>query len=84
MIPWRFFWNNLRLRPVRTLLTILSIAGGVAAVVAVLQSTAATRSELAALHETMASPVAMEIVASDAAAYIHGEMIEINGGQLMV
>lgn len=37
MIPWRFFWNNLRLRPIRTLLTILSIAGGVAAVVAVLQ-----------------------------------------------
>jgi len=69
MIPWRFFWNNLRLRPVRTLLTVLSIAGGVAAVVAVLQSTAATRGELATLHETMASPVAMEIVSSDATAF---------------
>jgi hypothetical protein len=69
MIPWRFFWNNLRLRPGRTLLTILSIAGGVAAVVAVLQSTAATRGELDALHQTLASPVAMEIVAADATAF---------------
>ena len=69
MIPWRFFWNNLRLRPIRTLLTILSIAGGVAAVVAVLQSTAATRSELDSLHQTLASRVAMEIVASDASAF---------------
>lgn len=69
MIPWRFFWNNLRLRPTRTLLTILSIAGGVAAVVAVLQSTAATRSELDALHQTLASRVAMEIVAADASAF---------------
>ena len=60
MIPWRFFWNNLRLRPIRTLLTILSIAGGVAAVVAVLQSTAATRGELDSLHQTLASRVAME------------------------
>ena len=70
MIPWKFFWNNLRLRPSRTLLTVLSIAGGVAAVVAVLQSTAATRSELAALHQTLASRVAMEIVASDASAFL--------------
>lgn len=69
MIPWRFFWNNLLLRPIRTLLTILSIAGGVAAVVAVLQSTAATHSELAALHQTLASRVAMEIVAADASAF---------------
>ena len=69
MIPWKFFWNNLRLRPSRTLLTILSIAGGVAAVVAVLQSTAATRGKLDALHQTLASPVAMEIVAADAKAF---------------
>ncbi len=69
MIPWRFFWNNLRLRPGRTLLTVLSIAGGVAAVVAVLQSTAVTRSELDSLHQTFASRVAMEIVSADASAF---------------
>ena len=69
MIPWSFCWNNIRLRPVRTLLTILSIAGGVAAVVAVLQSTAATRGQLDSLHQTLASRVAMEIVAQDAEAF---------------
>lgn len=69
MIPWRFLWNNLWLSPVRSLLTILSIAGGVAAVVAVLQSTAVTRSELANLHQTIESRVAMEIVAEDASPF---------------
>ena len=69
MIPWIFCWNNIRLRPVRTLLTILSIAGGVAAVVAVLQSTAATRQQLDSLHQTLASRVSMEIVAEDSAAF---------------
>ncbi len=69
MIPWSFCWNNIRLRPVRTLLTILSIAGGVAAVVAVLQSTAATHSQLDALHETLASRVALEIVSADGEAF---------------
>ncbi len=69
MIPWSFCWNNIRLRPVRTLLTILSIAGGVAAVVAVLQSTAATRQQLDSLHQTLASRVSMEIVSEDAAAF---------------
>jgi putative ABC transport system permease protein len=69
MIPWRFSWNNFRLRPVRNLLTILSIAGGVAAVVAVLQSTAATRLQLDSLHQRLASRVAMEIQAKDASAF---------------
>ncbi len=79
MIPWRFFWNNLRLRPMRTLLTILSIAGGVAAVVAVLQSTAATRSELDSLHQTLTSRVAMEIVAADASAFPPEDLPQVAG-----
>jgi len=70
MIPWRFSWNSIRLRPTRNLLTILSIAGGVAAVVAVLQSTAATRLQLDSLHQTLASRVAMEIQARDASAFM--------------
>ena len=69
MIPWSFCWNNIHLRPLRTLLTILSIAGGVAAVVAVLQSTTATRGQLAALHQTLTSRVSMEVVAQDAATF---------------
>ena len=78
MIPWRFFWNNLRLRPSRTLLTILSIAGGVAAIVAVLQSTAATRGELDTLHQTLASPVAMEIVATNAKAFAPEDLRDVS------
>lgn len=69
MIPWSLCWNNIRLRPLRTLLTILSVAGGVAAVVAVLQSTATTRHQLDSLHQTLASRVSMEIVARDASAF---------------
>ncbi len=69
MIPWRFSWNNVRQRPLRTLLTILSIAGGVAAVVAVLQSAAATRGQLDSLHQTLASRVAMEVVTDDTSAF---------------
>ena len=69
MIPWKFSWNNVRQRPLRTLLTVLSIAGGVAAVVAVLQSAAATRGQLDSLHQTLASRVAMEIVADDTSVF---------------
>jgi len=69
MIPWSFCWNNIRLRPLRILLTVLSIAGGVAAVVAVLQSTAVTRGQLASLHETLSSRMAMEIVAVDGSTF---------------
>lgn len=69
MIPWRFSSNSIRLRPTRTLLTILSIAGGVAAVVAVLQSTAATRSQLDSLQQSLTSRVAMEIQDGDGSAF---------------
>ena len=69
MIPWKFCCNNILLRRTRTLLTILSIAGGVAAVVAVLQATAATRSQLDSLHQKLASRVALEIVAADGGAF---------------
>ncbi len=78
MIPWRFNWNNIRLRPAHTVLTILGIAGGVAAVVAVLQSTAATRSQLDSLHQTLDVGVAMEIVAADAAPFAHGDLAPLS------
>ncbi|MBM4077042.1 MAG: ABC transporter permease, partial [Planctomycetes bacterium] len=69
MIPQAFLWNNLRLRPIRTLLTILSVAGSVAAVVSVLQATAATQIQLQAIHTTFDSPVSMEVVAADTSAF---------------
>ncbi len=78
MIPWSYCWNNIRLRPLRILLTVLSIAGGVAAVVAVLQATAATRDQLAGLHETLASRSAMEVVAADASAFSLQDVSSLN------
>lgn len=66
MIPRAFVWNNLRLRPLRTLLCITSVAGAVASVIAVLQSAAATRIQMASLNSTLASPVDMEIISTSA------------------
>ncbi len=69
MIPWSFSWNNLRLRPLRTLLTVLSIAGGVAAVVAVLQAVAATRGQLDSMQKMLGEREVLEIVADDTSAF---------------
>jgi putative ABC transport system permease protein len=69
MIPWKFSWNNVRQRPLRTLLTIFSIAGGVAAVVAVLQSAAATRGQLDSLHQTLSARATLQITSEDASAF---------------
>ncbi|MFO0978884.1 MAG: FtsX-like permease family protein [Planctomycetaceae bacterium] len=65
MIPRAYFWNTLRLRPIRTCLSLISVAAAVAAVMAVLQSTMATRIQMQALHSTLDSPVDMEIIARD-------------------
>jgi putative ABC transport system permease protein len=77
LIPRAFFWNNLRLRPVRTMLTVLSVAGAVAAVIAVLQATAATRLQLNALTVQLSSRVAMEIVAKDTTPFFSDDMAEL-------
>ncbi len=69
MIPWSFSWNNLRLSPLRTLLTVLSIAGGVAAVVAVLHAVAATRGQLDSMQKILGERETLEIVADDNSAF---------------
>ena len=69
MIPWSFSWNNLRLRPLRTLLTVFSIAGGVAAVVAVLQAVAATRGQLDSMQRMLGEREVLDIVADDTSAF---------------
>lgn len=65
MIPRAYFWNTLWLRPIRTCLSLISVAGAVAAVMAVLQSTVATRLQMQSLRSTLDSPVDMEIIATD-------------------
>ncbi len=53
------------LRPVRTLLTMLSIAVAVGSLIAVLQATSATRKQLDVLHQTVSTNVSAEIVSAD-------------------
>ncbi len=77
MIPWSFSWNNLRLRPLRTLLTVLSIAGGVASVVAVLQAIAATRGQLDAMQEMLGERQSLEIVTDDKSAFLLNELPDL-------
>ncbi|MCA9050247.1 MAG: ABC transporter permease [Planctomycetaceae bacterium] len=77
MIPRSFFRNNLRLRPIRTLLTIVSVAGSVAAVVSVLQATAATQIQLRSIYTTFDSPVAMRVMAADASAFSPDDVPEL-------
>lgn len=78
MIPWSFSWNNLRLRPLRTLLTVLSIAGGVASVVAVLQAIAATRGQLDAMQDMLGTQQSLEIVADDKSAFPVNDLPELS------
>jgi putative ABC transport system permease protein len=78
MIPWSFSWNNLRLRPLRTLLTVLSIAGGVAAVVAVLQAVAATRGQLDSMQKMLGEREVLEIVADDTSAFTFNTVPDLN------
>jgi putative ABC transport system permease protein len=78
MIPWSFSWNNLRLRPLRTLLTVLSIAGGVASVVAVLQAIAATRGQLDAMQDMLGEQQSLEIVANDKSAFPVNDLPELS------
>lgn len=78
MIPWAYFWNNLRLRPLRTLLTILSVAGAVAAVVSVLQATAATHIQLHSIDTTFDSTVAMEVIAADTSPFSPGDVPDLS------
>ena len=77
MIPWSFSWNNLRLRPLRTLLTVLSIAGGVASVVAVLQAIAATRVQLDEMQEMLGERESLEIVTNDKSAFPLNDLPEL-------
>ena len=77
MIPWSFSWNNLRLRPLRTLLTVLSIAGGVASVVAVLQAIAATRVQLDEMQEILGERESLEIVTNDKSAFPLNDLPEL-------
>ena len=61
MITWRFVARYLRRNPGRSLLTLLSIAIGIASVVAVSLATATTRQAYQRMYEEIAGRAALEI-----------------------
>lgn len=62
MILWRFTAREIRNRPGRTLLTLLSIVIGVAAVVAVTVATGTARQAYEEMHESLAGRTGLEVV----------------------
>src|SRR5438270_9610575 len=60
---WRYTAGEMRRRPGRTLLTLLGIVLGVAAVVAILLTTAATHRAYGDMFEAIAGRASLEVVA---------------------
>src|SRR3954464_14872357 len=54
MVNWKFAWREVRQRPSRAVLTLLSIVIGVAAVVAVTISSGTTRQAFNQIYQTVA------------------------------
>ncbi len=62
-VPFKIAWRDFRLRPSRTLLTLLSVVIGVAAVVAVSLSAATTERAFDAMYSTVAGAADLEVTA---------------------
>lgn len=63
MVNWKFAWREVRQRPSRAVLTLLSIVIGVAAVVAVTIASGTTRRAFDQIYQTVAGKAALEIAA---------------------
>lgn len=61
MLYWRFAWRELKQRPSRPILTLLSIVIGVAAVVAVTISSSTSRRAFDQIFQTVAGNAALEV-----------------------
>ena len=66
MILWKFTLREVRSRPGRATLTLLSIVLGVAAVVAVTVSTATTQQACQEMYQRVAGRAALEVAAEGA------------------
>jgi putative ABC transport system permease protein len=69
MITWRLIARYLRRRPGRSTLTLLSIAIGIAAVVAVSLATATTRQAYRRMYEEIAGRAALQVTAPAKASF---------------
>ena len=63
MIIWRLIWRYLRRHPGRSLLTLLSIAIGIAAVISVSLATGTTRQAYRRMYEEIAGRAALQVTA---------------------
>lgn len=63
MVNWKFAWREIRQRPSRAVLTLLSIVIGVAAVVAVSIASGTTRRAFDQIYQTVAGRATLEISA---------------------
>jgi putative ABC transport system permease protein len=61
MVNWKFAWREVRMRPSRAILTLLSIVIGVAAVVAVTIASGTTRQAFNQIYETVAGRASLVI-----------------------
>src|SRR5207248_1369409 len=61
MVNWKFAWREARQRPSRSILTLLSIVIGVAAVVAVTIASGTTRQTFNQIYETVAGRASLVI-----------------------
>jgi putative ABC transport system permease protein len=61
MLYWRFAWRELRQRPSRPILTLLSVVIGVAAIVATTMATGTARRAFDEIYKTVAGKAALEI-----------------------
>ena len=65
MVNWKFAWREVRQRPSRAILTLLSIVIGVAAVVAVTIASGTTSHAFDDIYKTVAGKAELEIVCAD-------------------
>ena len=77
MILWKFTLREVRSRPGRATLTLLSIVIGVAAVVAVTIGTATTNQACREMYTALAGRAAFEVVAAGDAFYDQGSVAQI-------
>ena len=69
MVLWKFTFKEMKHRPGRAILTLLSIVIGVAAVVAVSISTATTHQAYQQIYQSVAGRAALEVVAAGGGIY---------------
>jgi putative ABC transport system permease protein len=77
MALWRLSWKEMRSRPLRTLLTLLSIVIGVAAVLAVSMAIENTKFAQKAMLKAVAGQTAFEVYAEGGAAFEDGVLAEL-------